>query len=564
MVFSITSCTKENNEDDGTPKNWTNPNGQSNPGVTEDMTVLSNQKPNPYNIDTMKHASRIVRGSDAEIQTNFLYIRFEPADLDELQLLEDDSTLFLSDTPLDYEFSIEGTYYHDPNISDEDPTYYYCVIGVNQATPNVSYTTLDDLYIPNIDTESDIECEALDLCNINYMTGNDKGMFRTKPDGQITVSVDGSYIGVNNVKVIAYNWFRNKSTYTDINGNFSIDKKFRRARIKVKYISNKATMRMAREENIYRMLSTYKTKIKNGSGYEFVNSELNNISFNYDYYSDITTKGAENWNCAVVWNSIYEGHKYAGQMGINKPPNGLVVYLTSYLSEGAAPMLNNMGRSGYNVFKLNEKIEYLQEWYFIAADILTPTLTLTLLAVLQKETPDIVIGMEDSRLFEEVEGMTIHELGHSIHYLKAGPVFWEAEIEYIVDNDGYGTKTSTNSGICALTESWANYFQAYAYMLKNDNSQHTVLQSIEYMIGGGGFDWFPSGMYWDLFDHESTLPAFLTENPLINDNVSGITIPDVYDLFSNCSDIDDFKSKLKINYPNQATDIEYLFESYGY
>ena len=564
MVFSITSCTKENNEDDGTPKNWTNPNGQSNPGVTEDMTVLSNQKPNPYNIDTMKHASRIVRGSDAEIQTNFLYIRFEPADLDELQLLEDDSTLFLSDTPLDYEFSIEGTYYHDPNISDEDPTYYYCVIGVNQATPNVSYTTLDDLYIPNIDTESDIECEALDLCNINYTTGSNKGMFRTEPNGQITVTTDGgTNVGVNRVKVIAYNWFRFRSTYTDTYGNFSFNTKFRRARIKVKFISSKADMRFARDINIYRMLTTYKTKIKNGSSYVFVNNDLSNISFNFDHYSDLSTKGCENWHCAVVWNSIYEGHKYANQMGISTPPNGLVVYLTSYLAEGAAPMLNKMGQSGYNIAQLAVKLEFIQKYYFIAAEAIAPSLSITMLAVLQKETPDIVIGMDQS-IFKDVERMTIHELGHSIHYLKAGNAFWEDEIDYTVDNEGYGSKSSANSGICALTESWGNYFEEYVCMLKYDGNSHALAQYIENMTGGGGYYWFPSGMYWDIYDDENTLPGFLTENPSITDNVSGITIPALYNLFPGCNNINDFKVKLKLNYPSQQTQIETLFDGYGY
>jgi hypothetical protein len=528
------------------------------------MTILGNQKPNPYNIDNMKQASINTRGTDAEIQTNFYYVRFEPNNLDELDLLESDTTLFLSDTPLDYEFAQEGTYYHDPNIESEHPTYYYSVIGVNQTPPNVPLTILDNLFIPDIDTQSDIECEALDLCGINYTSGSSKGMWRTKPNGRLTVSEGSEKIGLRNVKVIAYNWFRYTSTYTDNNGNFSFDKKFRRARIKVKFKTNQAKIRIVRGLNIYRMLMVYKTKIKNGNSYAFINSDLENINFNFDYYSDVTTKGCENWYCALTWNSLYETRYYTTQIGINAPPNGLNIYLTSYTNEGAAPMIHKMDESGYSFADLASTLHSITA-YYILTELAAPELINTISDHLGRRMPDIIYGMESNAQYRDLKrNLLYHELGHSVHYLKAGYIFWKNEIDYTIDNMGYGTKSSNNSGICALTESWGNYFGEYLHMLRYDDANHQYAQDIELMIGDNGNPWFPVGMYWDIYDDENTLPGIITENTNITDNVNGVNLPSAYNMLQGCDDIDDYKTTLKYYYPGQQTQINTLFDGYGY
>ena len=124
-----------------------------------------------------------LRASDIRIVPSHLYIRFKPQNEDELDILYQDPTLTLYPYPLDYEIAQGGSYYHDPEVAEDQPTYQYCSVPVGKVLPSgVEYEVLAEAFIPEeIDIRSrmvpnarvggDELADAL-VYESNRMTGN--------------------------------------------------------------------------------------------------------------------------------------------------------------------------------------------------------------------------------------------------------------------------------------------------------------------------------------------------------------------------------------------------------
>ncbi len=111
------------------------------------------------------------------------------------------------------------------------------------------------------------------------------------------------------------------------------------------------------------------------------------------------------------------------------------VYVTSFMTESAAPMLGSMINSGFGINNLTSKLYSIIDLY-VLADAAQAVANHIVLAF-QKRLPDIILGMEGNRSIEEVEMTIFHELGHAIHYKQAGNVYWSDEIDYTIANWGY-------------------------------------------------------------------------------------------------------------------------------
>ncbi|MCF6361519.1 MAG: hypothetical protein L3J29_12255, partial [Cyclobacteriaceae bacterium] len=77
----------------------------------EGQIVLGKQLENPYTVENMKiaHANLTKNGrSGANIRTTHLYLKFNPQNEEELDLLKADTTLEWYDYPLDYEMISGG------------------------------------------------------------------------------------------------------------------------------------------------------------------------------------------------------------------------------------------------------------------------------------------------------------------------------------------------------------------------------------------------------------------------------------------------------------------------
>jgi hypothetical protein len=78
------------------------------PNNGDEQVLLGNQLPNPYTVANMQQTYNILYGTGQTLSANYLYVKFKPANVDELQTLEDNSDLELQDYPMDYELTQDG------------------------------------------------------------------------------------------------------------------------------------------------------------------------------------------------------------------------------------------------------------------------------------------------------------------------------------------------------------------------------------------------------------------------------------------------------------------------
>lgn len=250
----------------GCNKDITDVGVTSTPEITpkDGITVLGKKLENPYSVSNMRKAllnlaSQTRSGIDEEdIQTTHYYVKFHPKSQEDMDLLQQDSTIILYDIPLDYEIEEYGNYYHDPSIPDSLPTYQYASIEASKwpetSKIGVEYEILEDLFIPDEDKdESDEEqittragnswnsaiAEAL-VDESLRITGNDveeyeqgpetRGRSKWRPAGRITAydNIVGGAIPLKSVKVRARRWFTTHVGYTNVNGYYSCDGRFKR------------------------------------------------------------------------------------------------------------------------------------------------------------------------------------------------------------------------------------------------------------------------------------------------------------------------------------------------
>lgn len=192
-----------------------------------------------------------------DIQPTHYYVKFHPRSSEELDLLVQDSTIIWYDIPLDYEIEEYGSYYHDPSIPDSLPTFQYASIEVAKwpavSTIGVDYEILSELFIPDEDKDEEASegimtrsgtkwSEALTDALVEEslrMTGNEdegelepqtRGRSKWRPAGRITAydNIVGGAIPLHYVRVRARRWFTTHVGYTNADGYYSCNGRFKR------------------------------------------------------------------------------------------------------------------------------------------------------------------------------------------------------------------------------------------------------------------------------------------------------------------------------------------------
>ena len=112
---------------------------------------LGKKIPNPYSLKVVQQAyNELAEQSGLRscetIAPTHLYLKFAPKNLEELRLLESDTTLYFYNYPLDVELIGEGGGYHDPSLPDSVPTYQYVCVPIDHPLPEVEYEVLDEIY----------------------------------------------------------------------------------------------------------------------------------------------------------------------------------------------------------------------------------------------------------------------------------------------------------------------------------------------------------------------------------------------------------------------------------
>ena len=218
------------------------------------MLQLGEPLENPYHIDTVRraYAGLVARSPEAvaeAVPVTHYYVRFLPATVAEVDLLNDATDLELFDHPLLYEIASEGNWYKDPAVEDGYPTWMYSVVPADYAFPAVRYELIDPLHMPNEDiddaaagyasglTATDVEEAALAL-TADVMGGSSEAQLESRakkyyPSGRIRVEeftrrrgyedIDG----LHGIKVRARRGLKYGTTHTAADGTFKVNKKFR-------------------------------------------------------------------------------------------------------------------------------------------------------------------------------------------------------------------------------------------------------------------------------------------------------------------------------------------------
>jgi len=196
---------------------------------------------NPYSVENMKKAFDSLQNegilrSAYNIEATHLYVRFLPANCEELESLYKDTTLTLFSYPLDYELS-EGEIYIDSTLFGKTFAWFYTRVPVGYISPIDCMETLEELYLPMIEesTQSVCKLRTASISNEDWIllerksmgiTGNltdvDNTMLRSKWIPKVTVKVYDDVkcknIPLEGVKVRARKWFNWESSITDENG----------------------------------------------------------------------------------------------------------------------------------------------------------------------------------------------------------------------------------------------------------------------------------------------------------------------------------------------------------
>lgn len=131
-------------EDGGNKINQRTENGSSpTPDNGDDPIILGQQVPNPYTIQNMQQAYLLLYGSTQPVPVTHLYIRYKPANKDQLATLLDQPNLELQDYPMDYKVLQDGDYYQDPTLGTEDIGWFYSSVPANYTpVPGIQYEVI--------------------------------------------------------------------------------------------------------------------------------------------------------------------------------------------------------------------------------------------------------------------------------------------------------------------------------------------------------------------------------------------------------------------------------------
>jgi hypothetical protein len=567
----------------------------------EKEIILGNKIDNPYSVENMQKAfSNLMNaksknsntlkktGETINISVNHHYVRFWCNSIEEKDKLTNLDIKF-SDFPLNQEIEEEGEFFIDEDVTTEnyEGSWVYTSILANfdYETLGLKYEILEDLFLfeeaQGEDTEEDnsllakssnsqisfyeeLEKEAFRITgNLEKETAKNKENLqqkcwffcsgRTQPKGTIKVynTVTGNSDPVVGVKIRTYRWFVWGHAYTNENGYYKINKKYRgnpwysidfdNPSNKIKIYSTWLSLSDA----------TYRAWTQSKNGY------------NKTFYTN-----SYGWRFSTVNNAVVKYRKYCKDLGIGTFNSKMRINVTSGSGSASAPMLKHTyGLIGFN--------SHASLSNFFINSTLGAIVNSVGFIVRLGLLPDIWIQGNASQGTDGVYSTTFHEMAHSSHFAKVGSSYWSRYISYIITYGSYGDGNGRNAGICALGEAWGYHMGNFLTIREFGTSNNIITQN-----GFENFDpikrpgtdivrygtptyrwegWIPAGLMNDIID---------TNRDIIHsglyDDVSGYTIKNIYDaLDSDVLSPQAFRDRLlRENRNLDETDLRKLFATY--
>lgn len=444
LALVMVSCSKENVPDHGI-------NYSYGRGLAHEQIVLGKRLENPYKTENVTKALQSLYPTKAdrvEVKPTDLYVRFLPSSKEQCDCLED-LGLDLIDHPLDFDIAVEGDWYHDPEVPDNNMTWQYAVVPVGFQFPeDIEYELIDECYIINSSgtrSSDGIDWEAVER-EAYRITGNEerledlttKASNKVTPTGRITI-VDskangGKPFGVAGVKVSCNSFVKFASTYTDRDGYYTMPKSFS-ANLRYRLVfQNKKGFSIG--VNLILVPASVSTLGKSGpSG---VNMTVTN------------TSDGKLFRRCVVNNAAYDYYSRCSNTDLNLtlPPSDLRIWIFKNLEASSAVMLH------HNTILNDDLIAgYLGNYAVLIKTLL----------------PDITIGAKGRNDYASLYSATCHELAHASHFSKVDIGYWNSYISYIVRSfllsggKTYGDGSGDGAGLCEVGEMWAYYLESRMY-----------------------------------------------------------------------------------------------------
>lgn len=420
---------------------------QSN--LSHEMIVLGDRLENPYKTNNVRTAYKSLYPTKSrdDIQSTNYYVRFLPKNKEEFDLLSS-YELELLDHPVDYSIKVDGDYYRDPEVEDDEITWQYTVVPYDFDFPeNIEYEIIDECFLAENSTETksmtDIDWNAVERKSYE-LTGNGSIISpETKgnkicPSGRITIVDEkangGKPFGVAGVRVMCNSFIKFSYAYTDRDGYYKIPKEF------------SAKLR-------YRLIFVNSKKFSIGFNLILVPASVSTLgSASPDGVNMKITKKSNKklYTRSVVNNAVYDYITRCGEedMNIAPPPKDIRIWLFQSMAVSTTPMLHH----GAIVEQ-----EFTNEYLNLAS------------VVAKIIGPDIILGTKDKLEYDTIYGAVCHELAHTSHYVKVGNSYWNKYLEHVLSTYlinkimDYGSKGADYSGHCEVAEMWAYYLETQMY-----------------------------------------------------------------------------------------------------
>lgn len=328
------------------------------------------------------------------------------------------------------------------------------------------------------------------LSSVNKTDATERCWFfcsgRTQPKGKIQVYNTNTKKTepVIGVKVRTYRWFVWGHGYTNSNGNYTINKKYRGNPWYFIDFDNPSNYFKLYSSWLSFSDATYTGWTQSKNGY--------NVTFSTNSYG---------WRFATVNNAIVKHRLYCKELGISTFNSNIRVNVTSGIGDAAAPMLKHVKHPLYynsGTWSKNFVIN------LVPATIANSIGYIARFGLL----PDAWV-QAGSRNTEDVYSDIFHEMSHTSHYAKVGSFYWSQYINYIITYGSYGNGTGKNAGYCGVGEMWGNYFGAIC--MDREFRTNKGLSSFVGLYLNETREWFNPGYLEDV------------------DNISDITTKEIFD-----------------------------------
>jgi hypothetical protein len=510
-------------------------------------------KTNPYSLSNLTKVAETLNASRQAGASNvvalnvssypqYVYYRINPANFSQGQFssIGNDTSNLMMDFPFG-----EGSLYGDTTLTEASIAqlrdgYLYGIapygdslIAKLQAMTNLQFQSLDTLVLLP-DSSTTVQSMAL------RQAGFDASLFGIcllkKPHGYVRYMDNdlNRMEPVRGMKVWGLVGGIPVSAYTDANGYYEINYRFSLGTIMGTLAQNKRVNIRPLDTHgsitgtILRIIVQFATGSININGWVGSCNMSSGKDFNFTDHTQ-----TKFW-CQIL-NAYYFHDQYCQQENIYNAPDKMVCYAQwrsagSGFGSASTPMLGHINYSA--VFAENLLNKVFGGNVNLSVDY--PSIFNVLTGVL----PDMTIGVSEtvpvyynSRLAQTA----FHELGHASQFRQVGLAWHTALSMAELSNGGnvqYGDGTYSDAGIVSLAESWAQYIgdnfalRCYPSGYTETSYPGGSLDLISNLIENEPFyckNFIPSGLYHDLRDATNVGETW--------DNVSGITIKQMYDLF---------------------------------